>query len=280
MAETDILAFRHHTGETMQDKCHDALSGHDEPQVLDPPLALDLAQTKKLKLKKIEAVSTLGRRGREDVIKSLQADKFPPRPGVADESVRCRSSDICEPDETKCHEGEDGLGCVLDTTERREHLVAAVRWAWEGYRKCAWGKDELQPVTCDGHDWFGLGLTLVDSLDTLILADMTEARILHTSCTVVTWCACAWQLTRWTLTYSCCISHACIHRVANQVFQAILGACVEKYSGDQTCTATCVLPPDTTGPACFTVGCITFFWCTRHDFAGLRVLIRYFVRSQ
>lgn len=162
----------------MQDKCHDAVSRHEQLPPPRPP-ALNLEQEKKLKLSTIEAVSVLGRRGREDVIESLRPDKYPPRPGVSDESVRCRSCHICEPEATKCHRGVDDLGCVLDTAERRKHVLAAVRWAWEGYRLCAWGKDELQPVSCDGHDWFGLGLTLVDSLDTLILAGMTEACILH-----------------------------------------------------------------------------------------------------
>jgi hypothetical protein len=159
----------------VQDKCHDSVSGQEQPQARVPDL--DVAQSRQmLKLEQIEAVSRLGRRGRDDVIASLQSfpDRPPPRPGVSDESVCCRSSGLCEPDATGCHEGEDGLGCVLDTAKRREHLVGAIRWAWDGYRKCAWGQDELLPISCQGHEWFGLGLTLVDSLDTLILAGMTE----------------------------------------------------------------------------------------------------------
>lgn len=41
------------------------------------------------------------------------------------------------------------------------------RHAWEGYRTFAWGHDELKPVSRSFNEWFGLGLTLVDALDTL-----------------------------------------------------------------------------------------------------------------
>jgi Glycosyl hydrolase family 47 len=153
----------------VQDRCHDAVSGHEQSEAQIPEL--NVAQFEQpLKLERIEAISNLGRKG------SLQSRpaRPPPQPGVSDESVRCRSSGLCEPDATRCYEGEDGLGCVMDTAERREKLVGAIRWAWGGYRKCAWGQDELMPISCAGHDWFGLGLTLVDSLDTLILAGLTE----------------------------------------------------------------------------------------------------------
>lgn len=43
----------------------------------------------------------------------------------------------------------------------------AFRHAWLGYRKFAWGHDELKPVSRSFSEWFGLGLTLIDSLDTM-----------------------------------------------------------------------------------------------------------------
>lgn len=43
----------------------------------------------------------------------------------------------------------------------------AFRHAWLGYRKFAWGHDELKPVSKSFNEWFGLGLTLIDSLDTM-----------------------------------------------------------------------------------------------------------------
>lgn len=43
--------------------------------------------------------------------------------------------------------------------------------AWTGYKRYAWGHDELQPLTRTPHDWYGTSLymTPVDALDTMIL---------------------------------------------------------------------------------------------------------------
>eukprot|EP00958_Prasinococcus_capsulatus_P005644 scaffold547_cov384-Prasinococcus_capsulatus_cf.AAC.2 len=50
----------------------------------------------------------------------------------------------------------------------------AFEHAWYGYRKYAWGWDELEPLSRTGHTWFGLGLTLVDSLDTMLLMGLKD----------------------------------------------------------------------------------------------------------
>jgi mannosyl-oligosaccharide alpha-1,2-mannosidase len=41
-------------------------------------------------------------------------------------------------------------------------------------RQCAWGEDELQPLSCTGVHWLNLSLTMVDSLDTLYLLGMHD----------------------------------------------------------------------------------------------------------
>lgn len=42
--------------------------------------------------------------------------------------------------------------------------------AWKGYRKYAWGKDELHPISKRGHNSFGgIGITILDCLTTLWL---------------------------------------------------------------------------------------------------------------
>ena len=65
-------------------------------------------------------------------------------------------------------------------TARRALVVKAIQHAWQGYKQSAWGLDELHPLTNRGSNWFGLGLTIVDSLDTLWLAgletEFNEAR--------------------------------------------------------------------------------------------------------
>lgn len=51
---------------------------------------------------------------------------------------------------------------------RRENIKAAMQRIWASYKKYSWGMDELKPQTMTGsNNWGGLGVTLVDSLDTL-----------------------------------------------------------------------------------------------------------------
>ena len=54
-------------------------------------------------------------------------------------------------------------------------LAAQVRQdflhAWEGYRRHAWGHDEVRPISGKPHDWYDVSLlmTPIDALDTMIL---------------------------------------------------------------------------------------------------------------
>ncbi|CAM9248766.1 unnamed protein product, partial [Phaeothamnion confervicola] len=58
---------------------------------------------------------------------------------------------------------------------RQQSVREAIVWAWKGYRLHAWGADELRPVSRGESTWFGLGITIVDSLDTLWLAGEEES---------------------------------------------------------------------------------------------------------
>ena len=53
-----------------------------------------------------------------------------------------------------------------------------MRHAWKAYRTYAWGYDELLPLSRSPSPWFGLGLTIVDSIDTLYIMNMTEGRLI------------------------------------------------------------------------------------------------------
>jgi hypothetical protein len=66
------------------------------------------------------------------------------------------------------HEG----GQFGPRNERQEAVVRTMKWAWQGYKDFAWGHDELLPVTKSHSEWFHLGLTIVDALDTLIIMGM------------------------------------------------------------------------------------------------------------
>lgn len=52
-----------------------------------------------------------------------------------------------------------------------------MKHAWQGYRKHAWGYDELKSISKRPSTWFGLGLTIIDSIDTLYIMNMTEGCI-------------------------------------------------------------------------------------------------------
>lgn len=63
------------------------------------------------------------------------------------------------------------------TNSRQRAVIAAAKHAWNGYKKYAWGHDNLKPISMGSHDWFGLGLTIVDSLDTLYIMNMHEGTV-------------------------------------------------------------------------------------------------------
>ncbi|PWA18363.1 hypothetical protein CCH79_00009985 [Gambusia affinis] len=62
---------------------------------------------------------------------------------------------------------------VLET-ERMEAVRESFRHAWKGYKEYAWGHDELRPVSRSYSEWFGLGLTLIDALDTMWILELKQ----------------------------------------------------------------------------------------------------------
>ncbi|CAI5666389.1 endoplasmic reticulum mannosyl-oligosaccharide 1,2-alpha-mannosidase [Oreochromis niloticus] len=61
-----------------------------------------------------------------------------------------------------------------ETRERLEAVCDAFRHAWKGYKDYAWGHDELKPISKSFGEWFGLGLTLIDALDTMWIMGLKE----------------------------------------------------------------------------------------------------------
>lgn len=61
------------------------------------------------------------------------------------------------------------------TASRQQKIIDAFRHAWKGYSDDAYGKDEYQPLTHTGHNWApgGVGLMIIDSLDTMLLMNLT-----------------------------------------------------------------------------------------------------------
>ncbi|XP_010768445.1 endoplasmic reticulum mannosyl-oligosaccharide 1,2-alpha-mannosidase, partial [Notothenia coriiceps] len=60
------------------------------------------------------------------------------------------------------------------TEARLEAVRDAFRHAWKGYKDYAWGHDELKPISRTFGEWFGLGLTIIDSLDTMWILGLRE----------------------------------------------------------------------------------------------------------
>ncbi|CAG5867209.1 endoplasmic reticulum mannosyl-oligosaccharide 1,2-alpha-mannosidase isoform 1-T2 [Menidia menidia] len=61
-----------------------------------------------------------------------------------------------------------------EVTDRLEAVRDAFRHAWKGYKDYAWGHDELKPISKSFGEWFGLGLTLIDALDTMWILGLKE----------------------------------------------------------------------------------------------------------
>lgn len=53
-------------------------------------------------------------------------------------------------------------------------MINAFQHAWTAYKKYAWGQDELKPISKRSETWFNLGLTIVDSLDTIYIMNLPD----------------------------------------------------------------------------------------------------------
>jgi len=85
------------------------------------------------------------------------------------QELHSSAADYAHSRDTKC---EQSTPCRSQNA-RQEKIVQMMRHAWnEGYAKHCWGKDELHPVSRACGSGWKMGLTLVDSLDTLYLMGM------------------------------------------------------------------------------------------------------------
>jgi len=57
---------------------------------------------------------------------------------------------------------------------RQKAVVDEFLHAWNNYKAYAWGHDELKPVSHGWIDYMGVGLTIVDSLDTLYIMGLNQ----------------------------------------------------------------------------------------------------------
>lgn len=68
----------------------------------------------------------------------------------------------------------NGLKFIGPQNDKQKAVIKAFKHSWAGYKKYAWGHDNVKPISKGYHDWFNLGLTIVDSLDTLYIMGLNE----------------------------------------------------------------------------------------------------------
>ena len=102
--------------------------------------------------------------------------------------------------------------CLGPSNDRQMAVVAAFLHAWSAYKKYAWGHDELKPVTKFWQEWMGIGLTIVDSIDTMYIMGLNHgicACDISLLCILYFWfLPLDAMLTHYMSHVSVCVSHA------------------------------------------------------------------------
>jgi len=74
--------------------------------------------------------------------------------------------------------GEDPYATFSDDKDsnqkRREEIKAEFQWAWDAYKEYAWGHDVVKPLSMGYEDSYGMALTMIDSLDTMLIMGLDE----------------------------------------------------------------------------------------------------------
>ena len=65
---------------------------------------------------------------------------------------------------------------LSDKQKRAAQVRSEFLHAWNGYKKYAWGHDDLKPLSKSYHDWYAepLLMTPVDALDTMIFMGLKD----------------------------------------------------------------------------------------------------------
>ncbi|XP_067825699.1 mannosidase, alpha, class 1B, member 1b isoform X2 [Heptranchias perlo] len=90
---------------------------------------------------------------------------------IEPERVTAALSDTKKEEKPLPNTNAKGTGAL---NERQKAVIEAFQHAWKGYKQYAWGHDELKPISKTYSEWFGLGLTLVDALDTMWILGQKE----------------------------------------------------------------------------------------------------------
>ena len=69
------------------------------------------------------------------------------------------------------------LGAGLQPNEKQTFIKSMFSHAWKAYKLHAWGHDHLHPISRTYDDWFHVGLTMLDSLDTMYIMGMEKGKL-------------------------------------------------------------------------------------------------------
>ncbi|XP_031437328.1 mannosyl-oligosaccharide 1,2-alpha-mannosidase IA-like [Clupea harengus] len=124
----------------------------------------------------IEAKDTLQKHP-EDIKKDIKNDKEQVVQGLVKggkgDSLTLPIIEYVRPPGVTGHEPSDP-----ETKEKRAKIKEMMTFAWDNYKRYAWGSNELRPVSKQGHssNLFGglKGATIVDALDTLYIMEMYD----------------------------------------------------------------------------------------------------------
>ena len=58
--------------------------------------------------------------------------------------------------------------------DRQRFIVEMFQHAWKGYKNTAWGHDHSHPISRRYDDWFNVGLTILDALDTTLIMGLEK----------------------------------------------------------------------------------------------------------
>ncbi|XP_068592064.1 mannosyl-oligosaccharide 1,2-alpha-mannosidase IA isoform X2 [Cebidichthys violaceus] len=177
---------------------NDATREHlKRPKDQEPPRGMTPAkgETASTKLKGLSRKPTVSREATEERLAGgkAQEDFTLPRSkteSASEKAATSSSSDRAAMSDTFSY--DKFKGCLLkpplgrdtgrpsdpQTNERREKVKEMMKFSWDNYKRYAWGKNELRPLTRNGHigNMFGglRGASIIDSLDTLYIMGLME----------------------------------------------------------------------------------------------------------
>eukprot|EP01126_Amoeba_proteus_P023409 TRINITY_DN2352_c0_g1_i20.p1 TRINITY_DN2352_c0_g1~~TRINITY_DN2352_c0_g1_i20.p1 ORF type:complete len:606 (+),score=123.99 TRINITY_DN2352_c0_g1_i20:1182-2999(+) len=92
-----------------------------------------------------------------------------------DKSSIQREPQLSQPNPSPPAEKNNSTQDTVEAKEMQEAVKKAFLHTWNGYVTYAWGSDEIRPVSKVGSSgWGGLGMTIIDSIDTMMIMGLTE----------------------------------------------------------------------------------------------------------